>query len=182
MYQNSLKLKTGLSIVVFILCMLNVHARMENPVTAGGAGVDQVRFGTSYVTALEDFQRLWGSPEASDSASILYTDKTFQGIKFDRIELDFQYVDTLSYFNQARFYKFCPSKGQAIREMKILAERLGKVYSVSYDEEEGGTPFYKGGCAPVGLDDLFTVFVAPQERRWTCQLRYGAFSYAHPGA
>jgi hypothetical protein len=181
MYRNLLKYKSALLILALVFFRSAVLAQVKDPVLRNKANVDNIRFGISYHTVLQDFQQLWGSPEAKDSASILYANKIFQGMKFDRIELDFQYVDSTSYFNQARFYRICSSKVQAVRQMKILAGRLSKIYPVSYDEEEGGTPFYKGGCAPVGLDDLFTVFVAPRKGRWTCQLRYGAFHYGDAG-
>jgi hypothetical protein len=181
MYRNFLKYKSALLLFALVFFRTSVQAQVKDSVPQNKAYVENVRFGISYHTVLQDFQQLWGSPEAKDSASILYANKIFQGMKFDRIELDFQYVDSTSYFNQARFYRICSSKVQAVRQMKILAGRLSKIYPVSYDEEDGGTPFYKGGCAPVGLDDLFTVFVAPRKGRWTCQLRYGAFHYGDVG-
>ncbi|MCO6025163.1 hypothetical protein NG821_04800 [Prevotella cerevisiae] len=169
-----------LSMLAFILFGISMHAQEKGIVIRNDSGVENhIIFGSSFIDALHDFQQLWGPPESRDSVSVLYVNKTFQGIKFDKIELGFQRVDSLGLFNQARFYRTCPNKIQAIRQMKTLADRLGEIYPVSYDEEEDGTPFYKGGCAPTGMDDLFTIFVAPCKGKWTCQLRYGAFRYVH---
>lgn len=136
-----------------------------------------MKFGRSYTETSVVFRQYWGEPSAEDSMALVYQGREFQGMVFDKVELKFQYDGSGSFFNQARFYKFCPSKAGAIRQMKGLAERLGQFYPVTYDEEDDGTPFYKGGCAPVGMGNLFTIFVAPFGGRWTCQLRYGAFPY-----
>ena len=52
---------------------------------------------------------------------------------------------------------------------------MGKKYEISYDEEDGGDVFYKGGTSPLGYGKLFTIFTSPMDGRWTAQLRFGPF-------
>ena len=61
--------------------------------------------------------------------------------------------------------------------MKSLVKKMETRYSVSYDEEDGGTAFYKGGNSPLVIGCLITIFVSPYQGKWTCQLRYGKFQF-----
>ena len=138
------------------------------------AGVD---FGCTYENALDNLKVQWGEPEMCDANSIVYLYKLYEDLDFDKIIFDFQRDTVSSYLNQARFYSVSKSKADAIRKMKSLAEKLGEEYSVSYDEEDNHTPFYKGGWSSVGMRPLFTLFVERVEGQWNCILRYGAFPF-----
>lgn len=141
------------------------------------ADVVAASFGATYeetVTALKDN---FGEPNSKAEDKLVYLNKNFEGLKADRVELGFQELGGTTKLNQARFYFVCPSKAAAVAKMKSLVKKMESQYAVSYDEENGGTAFYKGGRSPLGIGSLFTIYVSPYQGKWTCQLRYGKFTF-----
>ena len=141
------------------------------------ADVLGVAFGSTCEETVQKLSKDYGTPKTQSADKLVYLNEMFEGFKADRVELGFQEVQGTTKLNQARFYFACPSKAAAIAKMKSLAKKMETRYSVSYDEEDGGTAFYKGGSSPLGIGSLFTIFVSPYQGKWTCQLRYGKFQY-----
>lgn len=134
-------------------------------------------FGESYTQTVSALKNSFGDPISKTDNSLVYLNKNFEGVKADRMEFGFQELNGTTKLNQARFYFICPTKQAAIAKMKTLAKKMESKYSVSYDEEDGGVAFYKGGRSPLGIGSLFTIYVSPYQGKWTCQLRYGKFLY-----
>lgn len=134
-------------------------------------------FGESYQQVLAVLHKVYGHPSHLDSTKVVYRRKEYDGFHFDTLEFDFQYGNSQSYFNQARFSIPCASKDSAVHAARIMANKLSRNYMVSYDEEDDHTPFYIGGQAPDGMGGLFTVYIVPRRGRWLCQLRYGPFNF-----
>lgn len=162
--------KTILSVLALGAFALTAHA--QSAAELGGA-----KFGTSYEETLHAVETAWGSPKAQSETSVTYANALFEGVKANRVELGFQQLSDVKKLNQARVYFDCPNKAAAMAKMKAVVKKLESLYAVSYDEEDGGTSFYKGGNSPLGIGNLFTVFVSPYQGKWTCQVRYGAFKY-----
>ncbi len=136
-----------------------------------------VAFGSTCEETVQKLNKDYGTPKSQSADKLVYLNEMFEGFKADRIELGFQDLQGTTKLNQARFYFVCPNKAAAIAKMKSLVKKMKTRYSVSYDEEDGGTAFYKGGNSPLGIGCLFTIFVSPYQGKWTCQLRYGKFQF-----
>lgn len=159
---------------VFLALALMVSLAMNAQTSAS---VEGATFGSSYEETEVALKNSIGEPSSKTDKSLVYLDKDFEGFKANRVEFGFQEANGTTKLNQARFYFFCANKSAAILKMKALAKKLGNKYSVSYDEEDGGVAFYKGGRSPLGIGSLFTIFVSPYQGKWTCQVRYGSFHF-----
>ena len=165
MKSKSMK-KTFLSLALMV--SLTISARRS-------VDVEGVSFGTSYEETIAVLQKTFGLPSVKVPDKLVYLDEKFEGMKADKVEFGFQEVDGTPVLNQARFYFLCNNKASAVEKMKTLAKNMGTKYNISYDVEEGGTEFYKGGISPIGIGNLFTIYVSPYQGKWTCQVRYGKF-------
>lgn len=152
--------------------MVSLSVSAQHTETVAGA-----TFGASYENTLTALKGNFGEPSSKSDDKLVYLNKNFEGMNADRVELGFQNLSGETKLNQARFYFFCANKAAAVAKMKALAKKMQTKYAVSYDEENGGTAFYKGGNSPLGIGSLFTIFVSPYQGKWTCQLRYGKFQY-----
>lgn len=153
-----------------LMVSLSVSAKQD-------AEVAGASFGASFTETLTALKGNFGEPSTQADDKLVYLNKNYEGMKADRMEFGFQKLNGSNVLNQARVYFYCANKAAAIAKMKALAKKLGQKYSVSYDEEDGGTAFYKGGMSPMGIGNLFTIFVSPFQGKWTCQVRYGKFTF-----
>lgn len=160
------RLFLGLALMV----SLSMNARQ-------GVDVAGAEFGSTYEETIEALQGKFGAPNTKETDKLVYLNKVFEGMKADRLELGFQELNGTTKLNQARFYFLCANKAAAVAKMKALAKKMGEEYNISYDEEDGGTAFYKGGNSPLGIGNLFTIYVSPYQGRWSCQVRYGKFLF-----
>lgn len=159
---------------VFLALALMVSLSVSAQQSSEVAGA---KFGSSYDETLTALKSDLGDPSSKTETQLVYLNKMFEGQKADRIEMGFQELNGTTRLNQARFYFFCANKAAAVVKMKALAKKMQTKYDVSYDEEDGGTAFYKGGRSPLGVGSLFTIYVSPYQGKWTCQVRYGKFQY-----
>lgn len=134
-------------------------------------------FGASYDEVLVALKSNYGEPTSKLSDKLIYLNKSIEGVVADRVELGFQKLNGTTKMNQVRFYFVCSTKAAAVAKMKELVKKMKTKYVVSYDEETEGTAFYTGGCSPLGIGNLFTIFVSPYKGKWSCQLRFGKFVY-----
>lgn len=141
------------------------------------ANVEGAVFGSTYEETVTALESKFGMPYSKTTDKLVYLNKSFEGMKADRLELGFQELNGTTKLNQARFYFLCANKAAAVAKMKALAKKMGEEYSISYDEEDGGTAFYKGGNSPLGIGNLFTIYVSPYQGKWSCQIRYGKFQF-----
>lgn len=160
--------KLFLALALFV--SLTVSARQS-------ADVAGAEFGSTYEQTLTSLEGTFGNPNSKEANKIVYLNKNFEGFKADRAEFGFQDLNGTKKLNEARFYFLCANKNAAIFKMKALVKKMSAKYEVSYDEEDGGTAFYKGGNSPLGIGNLFTIYVSPYQGKWTCQIRYGKFQF-----
>lgn len=159
---------------IFLAMALMVSLTMSAQKTEQVAGAT---FGASYDETVTALKGNFGEPNSKTDDRLVYLNKSFEGLNADRIEMGFQVVNGATKLNQARIYFVCPNKTAAVAKMKTLAKKMESKYTISYDEEDGGTAFYKGGHSPLGIGSLFTIYVSPYQGKWTCQLRYGKFQF-----
>lgn len=159
--------------VLFALALfvsISVHAQST-------ATVEGATFGATYDETLTALKGTLGEPSSKSDDKLVYLNKDFEGFKANRVELGFQDLSASKKFNQARFYFVCVNKAAAVAKMKAIAKKMESKYTVSYDIEDEGMEFYKGGQSPLGIGSLFTIFVSPYLGKWTCQVRYGSFHF-----
>jgi len=159
-------------IFLALALMVSLSASAQQSAEVAGAS-----FGASYDETMTALKGNFGEPSSKAEAQLVYLNKMFEGMKADRVEMGFQELNGATKLNQARFYFYCANKSAAVVKMKALAKKMQAKYDISYDEEAGGTAFYKGGRSPLGIGSLFTIYVSPYQGKWTCQLRYGKFQF-----
>lgn len=159
-------------IFLALALVVSLSVKAQQNVDVAGA-----TFGASYDETLETLKENFGAPSSKDKTQLVYLNRMFEGMKADRVEMGFQELNGTTKLNQARFYFFCANKSAAVAKTKVLAKVMQAKYDVSYDEEDSGTAFYKGGRSPLGVGSLFTIYVSPYQGKWTCQLRYGKFQF-----
>lgn len=159
---------------IFLALALVVSLSVNAQQSIGVAGAN---FGASYDETLATLNEKFGAPSSKSETQLVYLNKMFEGMKADRVEMGFQELNGATKLNQARFYFCCANKSAAVAKMKALAKAMQAKYDVSYDEEDGGTAFYKGGRSPLGIGSLFTIYVSPYQGKWACLLRYGKFQF-----
>lgn len=159
-----------LFLALMLMASLTANARQS-------VEVEGVAFGTSYEETITALQNKFGVPSVKATDKLVYLNEKFEGMNADKVELGFQELNGSTMLNQARFYFLCSNKSAAVAKMKALAKNMGNKYTISYDIEEGGTEFYKGGNSPVGIGSLFTIYVSPYQGKWACQVRYGKFQF-----
>ena len=174
MQRNCFKNKSNKMKKAFLALALMVSLSMSAQTSTT---VEGATFGASYEDTEVALKSNYGEPSSKSETSLVYLNKNFEGFTANRVEFGFQQSNGASKLNQARFYFFCANKAAAVAKMKALAKKLGTKYPVSYDEEDGGMAFYKGGRSPLGIGSLFTIFVSPYQGKWTCQVRYGSFHF-----
>lgn len=144
-------------------------------VNAKGKEFVNLNFWTSRNEALQIIKVEYGKPDTIEGDNLIYKDKMLNGYKFSKIVFGFEPTISGGYFNQARFFITEPTRALAVRQRDSLARYLGTECGISYDYEENGNKFYKGGVAPSGIGFLFTICTNRREGKWTTELRYGAF-------
>lgn len=136
-------------------------------------GIGNVKFGTSRAEATTAIKALFGEPSKSDNEMMIYTNKTFEGYKWNEVLFKFK-NDKLT---EARFFMNQKNKSQAKRELSAISKTLGKKHVMTEDIEDDGNTFYAGGKSPEFYGHLFTLFIAPRNGVWTDQLRFGPFKF-----
>lgn len=135
----------------------------------------KIVFGTSRNEAVQMLKMQFGEPNATTDDAFIYYDMTVNGYKFSKIVFGFEPKQSGGYFNEARFFIVEPTRKLAVVDRDSLARLLGTHYGITYDFEENGNKFYKGGISPAGIGHLFTICTHRREGKWTTELRYGAF-------
>ena len=134
-----------------------------------------VKFGTERSVALAKIAEVLGLPNATEEDAVIYFDKRINGYDFAKVVFGFEPKGKGNYLNEARFFILAPTRKKAVEQRDSLAHVLSERHSVTYDFEENGNKFYKGGVAPSGIGFLFTVYTQKRQGQWTTELRYGAF-------
>lgn len=154
---------------LFLLAALTIQAAGED------TDFVNVNFGTYYSEAMEAIRAKYGEPSLVEDNAVVYLDKDISGYTFSKIIFGFEKGTSGSYLNQARFFITKPTRHEAVANRDSLANQLMQNFGVTYDYEENGNKFYKGGVSPTGIGFLFTLSTARREGQWMTELRYGAF-------
>ena len=151
---------------LFMACCMTSYAQQESM-------VGNTKLGAVYEEALISLKAEFGEPEQESITQIKFKNVHFKGFKFDALCLNFRN----NRFSEARFYMNASNKQAALHLKESLAKAFSQNQELSKDLEEDGSTFYKGGRGPLGIGHLFTIFSAPNNGRWTAQLRYGPFIF-----
>lgn len=134
------------------------------------AKVGSISLGTEYEVALQAFRAEYGKPIKVDNAKVEYKKIKYWGVLFDKVLFKFKEGK----FNEARFFIYAKNKSVAIKNLSLLAQKMGTVYELAEDYEEGSF-FYMGGLPPKGIGHLFTISIANRQGKWDTELTYGPF-------
>lgn len=143
------------------------------------AEVSGVEFGANYAEASKQFVTLFGMPVATTPSQIIYKEKEHLGVKFDDVVFKFQHDDTgTTFLNEARLTIVSSTRAQARLWVEKIAEKLIEKYpGTSWDLEDDGSKFYKGGTSPVNQTYLFTIYMYRSGGKYLSVLRYGPLPY-----
>ena len=148
------------------MCMVvAMSASAQKTTFVNGAEIDM-----AYDAALAALKAELGEPAKAAAGEVEFANKTYQGMKFEKIV----YFFSNNKLSGARFYAASPSKATAVKNMETLANKL-QSYKVARDTEDDGTPFYKGGESPVSYEHLFTIYTQKVGPKFMAILRYGPF-------
>lgn len=141
-----------------------------------------IPFGSSYEKAEEILENKYGSSSyLSDKNTIIYLNKSYGGILFDRIMFLFQSDGYKSYMNGCVFVLDATS----LNDAKEKRDRLYRNLSIKYDLYEGvdkdGIKYYYGGRPPIhygiGLTiDIVKISDKPKNL-YAARLMYGRYNY-----
>lgn len=142
-----------------------------------------IPFGSSYEKAGEVLENKYGkSSFLSDKNTIIYDNKSYAGIYFDKIMFLFQSDGYRSYLNGCVFIL----EATSLSDAKDKRERLYKKLSWKYDMKDGvddnGNKYYYGGNSPVSFWDFgFHIDIIKYDNRssipYAARLMYGRYNY-----
>lgn len=142
-----------------------------------------IPFGSSYEKTAEVLENKYGTSSfLSDRNTIIYDNKNYAGIYFDKILFLFQSDGYKSYLNGCVFIL----EASSLSDAKDKRERLYKELSWKYDMRDGvdnnGNKYYYGGNSPVSfLDFGFSIDIVKYENRssipYAARLMYGRYNY-----
>lgn len=101
------------------------------------------------------------------------------GLKFQDVVFNFQKnQEGETFLNEARLTIKSSTRTQAQRWVEMIAQKLKEKYpGMTWDLEDDGTKFYKGGTSPVNNSYLFTVYMYRFQGQYLAVLRYGPLPY-----
>lgn len=142
-----------------------------------------IPFGSSYEKTAEVLENKYGTSSfLSDKTRIIYDNKNYAGISFDKIMFLFQSDGYKSYLNGCVFIL----EATSLSDAKDKRERLYKKLSWKYDMKDGvdddGIKYYYGGNSPVSYWDFgFSIDIIKYDNRssipYAARLMYGRYNY-----
>lgn len=161
---------------LLLAAMLMFSAMSYANVTAEISGV---KFGMNYAEASKQFETQFGLPIAITPTQIAYKNKEYMGLKFQDVVFNFQKnQEGDTFLNEARLTIKSSTRTQAQRWVEMIAKKLKEKYpGMTWDLEDDGTKFYKGGTSPVNNSYLFTVYMYRFQGQYLAVLRYGPLPY-----
>lgn len=142
-----------------------------------------IPFGSSYEKTEEILDNKYGKPSVySDKTTIIYDNKSYAGIYFDKIMFLFQSDGYKSFLNGCVFILEATSLSQAKDKRDLLYEELRWKYDMKEDVDKNGNKFYYGGHSPVPYDGLgFCIDIIKYDNRtsipYAARLMYGRYNY-----
>ena len=154
-------------VLVLLACSLAMNAQQKTEM------VGTVKLGSDYSEALNAMRMEFGEPLHISESEVVDANKRFRGFAFDEVKFRFKNGK----FNEARFYQKVGLKAEAQRKMENIAQTMKTKYQLSRDVEEDLTWFYKGGCSPLGIGHLFTIYTYRKQGAYGVELRYGPIKF-----
>jgi len=142
-----------------------------------------IPFGSSYEKTKEVLENKYGTPSRySDRNTIVYIDKSYAGISFDKILFMFQSDGYKSYFNGCVFAIETKTLGQAKEKRDMLYGKLRWKYDITDGIGEDGIKYYYGGHSPIpfggyGFKIDIVKFSDKSGLPYAARLLYGAYNY-----
>lgn len=142
-----------------------------------------IPFGSSYEMTEEVLENKYGRKDfISDRTRIIYTNKTYAGITFDRIIFLFQSDGYKSYLNGCVFILEAPSMSKAKEEQDMLYSTLLSKYKIWESVDNNGKKFYYGEHSPVPFGGFgFIIDIIEYDNSpstpYAARLMYGRYNY-----
>ena len=150
-------------ILVLLACSLAMNAQQKTEM------VGTIKLGSDYSEALNAMKMEFGEPLRTSEDEVVYANKRFRGFTFDEVKFCFKNGK----FNEARFFSKVGTKAEAQKKMENVAQTMKTKYQLSRDVEGDSTWFYKGGCSPLGIGHLFTLYTYPRKGAYGMEIRFG---------
>lgn len=160
-----------------LLAALIIISLVGNAATK--ADFSGVEFGVNYAEASQQLETLFGIPTATSPTQIAYKNKEHLGLTFNDVVFNFQKnSEGKTFLNEARLTRKAATKAEARQQVEEMAKRMSEKYpGTSWDLEENGNKFYKGGTSPVNNSYLFTIYMYRSNGQYLAVLRYGPLPY-----
>lgn len=142
-----------------------------------------IPFGSSYEKAAEVLENKYGkSSFLSDRNTIVYDNKNYAGISFDKILFLFQSDGYRSYLNGCVFILEATSLSDAKDKRERLYNKLSWKYDMKDGVDDNGNKYYYGGNSPVSFwDSGFHIDIIKYDNRssipYAARLMYGHYNY-----
>ena len=141
-----------------------------------------IPFGSSYEKAEEVLDNKYGSSSyLSDKNTIIYLNKSYGGILFDRIMFLFQSDGYKSYMNGCVFVLEATSLSDAKEKCDRLYRNLSLKYDIVEGVDDNGNKFYYGGRSPVPFGIGFSIDIIKYDNKsknsYAARLMYGQYNY-----
>lgn len=154
-------------ILVLLACSLAMNAQQKTEM------VGTIKLGSDYSEALNAMKMEFGEPLRTSEDEVVYANKRFRGFTFDEVKFCFKNGK----FNEARFFSKVGTKAEAQKKMENVAQTMKTKYQLSRDVEGDSTWFYKGGCSPLGIGHLFTLYTYPRKGAYGMEIRFGPINF-----
>ena len=142
-----------------------------------------IPFGSSYEKAAEVLENKYGTSSfLSDKTRIVYDNKDYAGISFDKIIFLFQSDGYRSYLNGCVFILEATSLSDAKDKRDRLYKKLSWKYDMKDGTDDAGIKYYFGGNSPVSSWDFgFSIDIIKYDNRssipYAARLMYGRYNY-----
>lgn len=141
-----------------------------------------IPFGASYEDASKVLRNKYGtSSVVSDRNRIVYENKSYAGILFDRMLFLFQSDGYQSFFNGCIFVLEASSLSQAKEKRDRLYDQLSWKYDIKKDTDDSGLNYYYGGNPPISFGRAFIIDIIKYDNSpktpYAARLYYGPYNY-----
>lgn len=161
-------------IITILLLMLPVSLYAQTSI----CGVD---FGASYSTAERILENKFGYKHfLSDRTQIIFENKMYAGITWDRLMFLFQSDGTISYLNRAVLVRKSKTAAEAKENRDALKRQMeGKYFIMDFTDEKSGFKYYMGGSNPTNPSyPGFTIDIIKYSNgTYGTRLDYGPYDY-----